>query len=144
MHTIGRCTGVAELTAPSAGHYDREHTYGEAQAGTADGARLLGAAHKRPAVSEFQWDDANVDHIAEHQVNPEEAEEALTDPDRRPLGAYSPPHESRWAVLGATEGNRILVVIYTRRGHLLRVVTAREASGPERRSYRRRQKRSKS
>lgn len=30
----------------------------------------------------FDWDDANLDHIAEHDVEPEEAGEAVVDPKR--------------------------------------------------------------
>jgi len=35
-------------------------------------------------VAVFDWDDGNVDHIAEHGVSPEEAEEAAL--DRRGVG----------------------------------------------------------
>jgi hypothetical protein len=39
----------------------------------------------------FDWDDANIRHIAAHGVEPEEAEEALTDPRRVPGTAYNVP-----------------------------------------------------
>ena len=32
----------------------------------------------------FDWDDGNIDHIAEHGVTPEEAEQALVDRRRVP------------------------------------------------------------
>lgn len=86
----------------------------------------------------FHWDDANTEHIARHDVEPEEAEEAATDPDRVAAPAYrSQSGERRQAMTGRTEDGRILTVILTRRGDLFRVVTAREASPSERRAYRR-------
>ncbi|GAA5513652.1 hypothetical protein Dcar01_02396 [Deinococcus carri] len=87
---------------------------------------------------EFHWDDANTEHIARHDVEPEEAEEAATDPRRLAAPAYRAQNgERRQAVTGKTEGGRILTVILTRRGDLFRVVTAREANPSERRAYRR-------
>ena len=69
----------------------------------------------------FEWDDANVDHIARHDVRPEEAEDALTDPLRIGAPAYAAEGERRWAILGATiAGSRVV-----RRGH----DTSGEASG---------------
>ena len=85
----------------------------------------------------FDWDDANVGHIAEHGIEPDEAEQALLDPHRRSATAYDTPTERRWAVIGATEARRILFVVYTRRGSAIRVVTARDALDRERRRYRR-------
>jgi uncharacterized protein len=80
--------------------------------------------------------EANVAHIAEHGVSPEEAEEVFADPRRRSLPAYNTPVERRSAVIGEAAG-RVLVVVYTRRGRRTRVVTARDATAAERRKYRR-------
>ena len=45
--------------------------------------------------------------------------------------------ERRWAIVGATEAGRIIVIIYTWRGPRARVVTAYPASGrPGLRAYR--------
>jgi uncharacterized protein len=85
----------------------------------------------------FEWDAANASHIAEHNVTPDEAEEALTDPHRRPAMAYSSAGERRRAIIGQTESGRVLFVVFTRRGRLMRVITARTAESRERRSYRR-------
>ena len=92
-------------------------------------------------MREFEWDDANVDHIAAHDVEPEEAEEALDDPMRVALSAYNTPSERRRAIAGSTLDGRLLYVVYTPRRGRLRVVTARDASEAERRSYRRRSRR---
>lgn len=86
----------------------------------------------------FDWDDANIDHIVRHGVDPEEAEEAAADPDRVAAPAYRAQNgERRQAVTGKTAGGRLLTVVLTRRGDLFRVVTAREANASERRAYRR-------
>jgi len=84
----------------------------------------------------FDWDDANCDHIAEHGVEPEEAEEALLDPGRVPAPAYDDAGEERRAILGKTGDGRLLFVIFTHRRRYIRVITARDATTPERRRYR--------
>ena len=72
----------------------------------------------------FDWDDANIGHIAEHDVAPEEAEQVvLGDPmeldfERTELG------EDRWSYIGETSLGRVLQVIFTMRGEKVRVVTA--------------------
>jgi uncharacterized DUF497 family protein len=86
---------------------------------------------------EFDWDEANEEHIARHGVAPEEAEEALIDPRRLRMPAYDVEGEERRAVLGATEDGRVLFVVYTRRRGRLRVITARDAHPVQRRRYRR-------
>ena len=84
----------------------------------------------------FDWDDDNLDHIARHQVEPEEAEEALSDPDLIVTDAYNTPTEQRAAVVGATEDGRILFVVYMVREARFRVVTARDANKSQKRAYR--------
>jgi uncharacterized DUF497 family protein len=71
-------------------------------------------------------------------VEPDEAEEALLDPQRIGAAAYNVGQERRWAYLGATELGRILFVVFTRRGGRIHVITARDAERAERRRYRRR------
>ena len=84
----------------------------------------------------FDWYDANIDHIAGHNVRPEEAEEALTDPRRVGMPAYNTSSETRWAMIGATPDERLLFVVFTRRGRLIRVIMARDVDARERRRYR--------
>lgn len=89
-------------------------------------------------MEEFDWDDENIAHIAQHGVQPWEAEEALLDPGRTRTPAYRVGRETRRAALGATDVGRILFVVYTRRRGRVRVVTARDAGDREKRRYRRR------
>jgi len=86
---------------------------------------------------EFDWDEANRDHMAGHGVDPEEAEEALLDSRRRPEPAYNTLRERRWAALGRTEYGRLLFVVFTRRGTRLRVISARDATNAEKHRYQR-------
>ena len=91
---------------------------------------------------EFDWDDDNVEHIARHGVSPEEAEQALADPDQvgQPASRGA-SGERRWSLLGETDAGRLLSVVFTRREGLTRVITARDADEGERRIYRRRRRR---
>jgi uncharacterized protein len=86
----------------------------------------------------FDWDADNTAHAGRHGISPDDAEEALLDPDRIGTPAYGAGGEARSAFIGSTDGGRVLLVVTTRRRRRLRVVTAREASERERRQYRRR------
>ncbi len=86
---------------------------------------------------EFEWDDANIEHIARHGVEPWEAEEAVTDPHR----ARKATRSGRRGVIGRTEDGRSLAVVYELRDRRIRVIMARDANAPERIIYRRRSNR---
>jgi hypothetical protein len=74
----------------------------------------------------FDWDSANIGHIAEHDVAPEEAEEAvLLDPLEMGF-EKSAAGEDRWTYVGETIEGRFLQVVITVRGERIRVVTAFE------------------
>jgi uncharacterized DUF497 family protein len=68
----------------------------------------------------FDWDDANILHLAEHNVSPEEAEEVLLSDtlemgfDKSELG------EDRWSYIGETSRGRALQVVITMRGERIR------------------------
>ena len=82
----------------------------------------------------FEWDQANVTHIAEHHVTPEEVEEACYN---KPLIFRS--RLERYYVLGCTDNGRYLTVIVAPKNKgVVRVITARDMSETERqRLYRR-------
>jgi uncharacterized protein len=87
-------------------------------------------------VDEFQWDEANVEHIARHGVMPEEAEEAYLDENRRYLSIPRISSEMRRALLGKTEDGRVLFLVYTLRLGYVRILSAHDATSPEKRRYR--------
>jgi uncharacterized protein len=73
---------------------------------------------------EFDWDDANVGHVARHSVLPEEAEQVVLN-DPVDLGIEIVEGEERYLNLGATMQGRVLVVT-TWREDRVRIVTAFE------------------
>jgi uncharacterized protein len=85
-------------------------------------------------IEEFQWDEANSSkNWTRHQVSQTEAEQVFLN---RPLVVNAAhPAEPRWFAFGRTDGDRLLTIVFTVRGPLLRVISARPMSRPERRSY---------
>jgi len=87
----------------------------------------------------FDWTGGNARKIWQrHRVRTEEAEEALLDPGSADAEAYDAEGEHREAIIGMTGDYRLLYVVYTERGNLLRVVSARDATRFETELYRRR------
>jgi len=73
----------------------------------------------------FGWDDANILHLAEHDVVPEEAEEVILG-DPLDIGFEVVDGKERSSHVGETNVGRILRVVITFRGERMRVVTAFE------------------
>jgi hypothetical protein len=82
----------------------------------------------------FDWDEANIRHIAEHDVTPDEAEQVLLN-DPADGGVQDHEGEERYVEVGVTDAMRVLVVITTQRGELIRVVTAFPATASFRDFY---------
>ena len=81
----------------------------------------------------FQWDQGNSNkNLLKHHVEDWECEQVFFN---EPLLVLDDPKhslvEKRWAAFGRTDGGRLLVVIFTRRGKLLRVISAREMNRKE-------------
>jgi uncharacterized protein len=83
---------------------------------------------------EFDWDAANIDHIAEHGVTPAEVEEAVQDSRGSPSTWYLRNNEWRLNIIGLA-GDLLLYVVITTRDPLVRVVSARVANRAERPRY---------
>ena len=86
-------------------------------------------------IEGFQWDDANSSKSwTRHQVSQTEAEQVFLN---RPVvvTAARPGTEGRWFAFGRTDGERFLTVVFTIRGPLLRVISARPMSRAERKSH---------
>lgn len=89
------------------------------------------------AVEGFQWDSGNSGKsLDRHQVSQNEAEEAFFN---RPVVVVDDTRHSvaerRFALLGVTNEGRAVTVIFTTRGGLVRVISARDMSRKERREY---------
>jgi uncharacterized DUF497 family protein len=75
----------------------------------------------------FDWDDANLAHIARHNVTPEEVEQVFAN-DPMDLGAEVVDGEERYASVGHTNRLRVLVLAWTMRDDATRPITAFDAS----------------
>ena len=75
----------------------------------------------------FWWDELNIDHIANHGVEPYEAEEVIADdPLIRRAG------KDRYAAYGQTDNGRYLLVVYAEKSeNRLRVITSRDLTTAE-------------
>lgn len=88
--------------------------------------------------TEFQWDEGNDQkNFIKHGVTRAECEEVffnsplvVADDEGHSQG------EVRYYVLGQTDASRRLFVVFTVRGTALRVISARDMSSKEKRSYR--------
>lgn len=81
----------------------------------------------------FDWDDGNIDHIAEHGVEPGEAEEIFQGK------LYVRRTAGRYIVLGVTATGRALFTVLERHpGPVVRFITARDMNDKERKLFQRR------
>jgi uncharacterized DUF497 family protein len=84
--------------------------------------------------AEFDWDAANLKHIAKHGISPEETEEAvLIEPLETDLQERQ--SEQRVVCFGRTKSGRLLTVLYTERRGKVRVVTAYPMTKRQQQSY---------
>ena len=84
----------------------------------------------------FEWDDANIGHIARRGFTSAEVESAFADPRAIAVPAYTKSDELRYGVVGTTNQGRTITAFFTFRGLNIGVVTARPARRKERQSYR--------
>jgi hypothetical protein len=85
----------------------------------------------------FQWDRGNSNkNLLKHNVQNWECEQVFFN---KPLLVLEDPGhsvvEKRWAGFGETDSGRLLVVIFTKRSNLLRVISARDMNSKERKFY---------
>ena len=85
----------------------------------------------------FQWDRGNSNkNLLKHNVQNWECEQMFFN---KPLLVLEDPEhslaEKRWAGFGKTDSGRLLVLIFTKRGNLVRVISARDMNSRERKFY---------
>ena len=85
----------------------------------------------------FQWDEGNTDkNLIKHNVQNWESEQIFFN---KPLLVFDDPKhslvEKRWAAFGRTDAGRLLVVVFTRRGKQIRVISARDINRKEKKFY---------
>jgi hypothetical protein len=85
----------------------------------------------------FQWDEGNKNkNLIKHHVENWECEQVFFNEPL--LVLYDPKHsltEKQWAAFGMTDIGRYLIIIFTKRGKLLRVISARDMNRKESRFY---------
>jgi hypothetical protein len=75
-------------------------------------------------------------NLRKHRVSFEEATTALADP--LAITGADPDHsvaETRWITFGVSNRGRLLVVAHTDEDDMIRIISARAATRPERRLY---------
>ena len=86
---------------------------------------------------EFEWDEWNSrKNRLKHNVFPNEAEQVFTDPKKIILADhFHSKKEERYIIIGKTENNRILYVVFTLRKIKIRVISARDLNHKEKNLY---------
>jgi uncharacterized DUF497 family protein len=85
----------------------------------------------------FAWDEKKATrNLIKHRVSFEEAVAVFDDPlsDTFPDPDHS-LEEQRFVIVGSSESGKILVVAHTDDGELVRIISAREVTHGERKSY---------
>ena len=85
----------------------------------------------------FDWDDGNSEkNWILHQVSRNESEQVFFNAPIVVVDDISHSQsEKRWFLLGKTDTNRLLFVVFTVREELIRVISSRVMSKKERRIY---------
>ncbi len=90
-----------------------------------------------PDPLEFQWDKGNTDkNLVKHGITNQEIEEAFLD-DQKVIykDVFHSMKEDRFIVLGKTRHERCIYVVFTARGPLIRVISARDLNRKEYKYY---------
>ncbi|MXV83136.1 BrnT family toxin [Candidatus Poribacteria bacterium] len=86
---------------------------------------------------EFEWDkNKAASNLSKHGVSFDEARTAFDDPLY--IDFYDPDHsydEHRYIIIGQSRQNNLLVIAYTERGNVIRLISARQATRKERETY---------
>ena len=89
-------------------------------------------------IKEFQWDDNNIEHIARHNVYPDEVEDVAFDDDPW----IKKGRKGTRYMLGYTIAGRYLSVVYALKSKgVARVITAMDMDDKSRKLYKKRMKR---
>lgn len=94
---------------------------------------LLHCLYNASLDLEFDWDTGNIEHIAGHDLKPEEVEQVFSNEPM--IVAMEHEGEQRALCFGRTNSGRFLTVIYTERKEKIRVVTAYRMTRAQQRLY---------
>lgn len=86
---------------------------------------------------DYEWDEEKAtSNLDKHGVSFEEAATVFVDPLY--IDFYDPDHsvdEHRYLIMGQSTAGRLLIVSYTERDEVVRLISAREVTPSERRAY---------
>lgn len=86
---------------------------------------------------DHEWDEEKAaSNLDKHGVSFEEAATVFSDPFY--IDFYDPDHsidEHRYLIMGQSTGGRLLIVSYTERNEVARLISARELTLSERKTY---------
>ncbi len=86
---------------------------------------------------QFEWDQQKAQsNLVKHGIPFEEAQTVFDDPLY--VDFYDPDHsesENRYIIIGASLMNRVLLVSYTERGDIIRIISARQVTRQEFKTY---------
>lgn len=86
---------------------------------------------------QFDWDKNKAErNLSKHEVSFEEAKTVFDDPLY--VDFYDPEHsedEDRYPLVGQSNRGRLLIISYTERDNLIRLISAREVTKTERETY---------
>jgi hypothetical protein len=86
---------------------------------------------------QFEWDtEKALQNLKKHGITFEEAESVFD--DRFCIEFSDPKHsasEHRFLIVGESNLGRLLIVSFTERGNLARIISARETTASERKDY---------
>lgn len=85
-----------------------------------------------PGATEFEWGRGNTGKNRKHGISDPESEEAFFD-ERKVLlkDTLHSGREERFILLGRTKGDKLLVVVFTKRRNRVRIISARRANRKE-------------
>lgn len=87
-------------------------------------------------IFEFEWDKGNIGKNKKHKVKEKETEEVFFDENKTIYkDKLHSKHEERFIVLGKTKEDRLLYVVFTKRGKKIRIISARDINKREVKLY---------
>ena len=90
---------------------------------------------------EFEWDKGNIDkNEIKHRVQNKESEEIFFDSNKKIIKSRKLyfKDEDRYILIGKTKKERLLYIVFTKRGRKLRIISARDINKKEKYLYEKR------
>jgi len=85
------------------------------------------------SIFEFEWDKGNIGKNKKHKVKDQEAEEVFFDSKKVTFKdeVHTTQREKRFRILGKTKKERLLFIVFTKRGKKIRIISARDINKKE-------------